>query len=134
MELNIMTKLKVLKKFWPNSKYWKSSDQKIDALSSCILAKSVVKIGQLQMRLYQAFQAQIKKLLSLDCIPRSLVFNATNGVQKIQVTKKLRPFYCEACSVIRKTSVDRSLNSKRLYYYSNGKIWYFGYKYNPWGC
>ena len=89
---------------WQNSKYWRSYDQKSDALSSWVFAKSAIKMGQIQMGLSQVLKIQIKKFLSLYCILKSLVFNTIKRCQnilsneevmaillKIDMSAKLRP-------------------------------------------
>ena len=49
--------------------------------------------SQIQMRLSSSLQVQMKKVLNLNCIPRSLSSNAINGIQEFQVSKKLWPIY-----------------------------------------
>ena len=78
---------------WPNSKYWKSYDQKSDTLSSWVSKNYVIQIGQLQIWLSQFSQVQMKQSFNLNCSLKNLVSNATNGVKTFQVTKKLRPIY-----------------------------------------
>ena len=65
----------------------------IKRLSRNISKKSAVKMGQLQIELSQSYQVQMKTFLSLNCMPKSLVSNTINCVQKFQVTKKLSLFY-----------------------------------------
>ena len=81
--------------------------------------------------------------------PRSLVSNTISGVQNFQITKKLRLFYWSMfCQPIKfgrpkfeffnPNGPDQDptpqIEFQRLYYYFNRQIWYYGYKYNSWGC